>query len=680
MKHLITTLCIVVLAYLLSLLLVQPFALSTATLLSASDRSDFSVTDYYNTVANGRKVRTLDRDIAIINIDNADREEIASLLRIVNLCNPRAIGLDVLFKKERDGDEPLLEAVNQSRRLVLAGTVRQIGDTTLFERAAGSYFAPAMPQHAVGAVNLPAKYEKSVIRKFPIAFDIAGESEPMPSFVTALVREIDRAKYDKLVTRGKATQYINYPSVEFPVYEPQEVADRAEELEGKIVMIGAMTERGDTHVTPIESHMSGIEIHAHALHTIINDKYIDTLPDWANWSVGFLLAFIIVYLGQVLPARYKGVLMRVIQFSLLFVIIPVGYYFFVNYNISIDFTYAFLMVSFSFFAADLWAGMHGLADKSKSGASYIKSKVRALSVGGRRLSVLLVIILTASIAVPAQYTLYKSIGDVTIERQGKPLEVVKGMKLSSQDVINLGRDGEVEILNSIDSRIYTSVKPGSYTVLRITIDAEAHAKDNTNAFKGLGIKREAKKTEVYEDEGVVSRALVVYDPDNQNMEVDCRKMGISLLSRLGSGCPSQGDNSLLKLKVDQPSADALAFEFHNEFDFPVYFNVLKIKDAEAGAMDISELGQPIGCYVVQPRQSLMRSQMDGLPQGERHVLVMTHHYFDIDKLLLNIDELKSSPVALPAAPSQQELPVYVVALETINGQADDAKHKATPKP
>lgn len=661
-RHLSTTLCIVVLAYLLSLLLVQPLALSTATLLSASDRSDFSITDYYNTVANGRKVRMLDQDIAIINIDNADRQDIASLLRIVNLCNPRAIGLDVIFSKEREGDQPLLEAVNQAKHLVLAGTVRQQGDTALFERGRGSYFASAMPQHAVGAVNLPAKYEKSVIRKFPILFDVVDEAEPMPSFVTALVREVDRAKYDKLVSRGNATQYINYPSVEFPVYEPEELNDRAEELEDKILLIGAMTERGDTHVTPIQSHMSGIEIHAHALHTIINDKFIDTLPDWANWSIGFLLAFIIVYMSQIMPIRYKGVLLRVIQFCLLFVIIPVGYYFFVNYNISIDFTYAFLMVSFSFFAADLWTGMLGLADKSKSGAQYVKSRLRALSVGGSRLSVILMVLLSSAFAAQAQYTLYKSVGDVSIERQGKPLDVVKGMKLSSQDVINLGSDGEVEILNSVDSRIYTSVKPGRYTVLRITIDAEAHAKDNSNAFKGLGVKRGAKKTEVYEDEGVVSRALVVYDPENQNMEVDCRKMGISLLSRLGADANQQADSALLKLKVDNPAADALSFEFYNEFEFPVYFNVLKIKDAEAGAMDISELGQPIGCYVVQPRQSLMRGQMDNLPQGERHVLVMTHHYFDIDKLLLNIDELKSSPVALPAAPSQQELPVYVVEL------------------
>lgn len=661
-KHVGTAACIVVLSYLLSLLLVQPFALSTATLLSASDRSDFSITDYYNTVANGRKVRTLDKDIVIVNIDNADRQDIASLLRIVSLCNPRAIGLDVIFAKEREGDETLIDAVEHAPRLVLAGTVRQPADTMLFERGRKSYFADSMPQHAVGAVNLPAKYEKSVIRKFPIQFDMVGESEPMPSFVTALVREVDATQYAKLVGRGKTSQYINYPSVEFPHYEPEELLDRAEELEGKIVLIGALTERGDTHVTPVASHMSGIEIHAHALHTIINDKYIDTLPGWANWCIGVFMAFVIVFLSQVIPPPYKGILLRIVQFSMLFVIIPIGYYFFVNYNVSIDFTYAFLMVSFSFFASDLWAGMLGLSGRSRSVVKKIKNKIKVPSLDGSRAVMFVFILATAALTSQAQYTLYKSVGTVGIERQGKPLEVTKGMKLSSQDVVTLGDDGEVEILNSIDSRIYTSVKPGRYTVLRITIDAEAHAKDNSNAFKGLGVKREAKKAEVYEDEGVVSRALVVYDPDNQNMEVDCRKMGISLLKRLGNPASEQADSALLKLKVGKPTADALTFEFYNEFDFPVYFNVLKIKDAEAGAMDISELGQPIGSYVVQPRQSLMRSQAAGLPQGERHVLVMTHHYFDIDKLLLNIEELKSSPLGIPEGPTQQELPVYVVPL------------------
>ncbi len=661
MKRIITTLCIVVLAYLLSLLLVQPFMLSTATLLSASDRSDFSITDYYNTVANSRKVRTLDKDIVIVNIDNADRQDIASMLRVINLCNPRAIGMDVIFSSKREGDELLLDALSQARHLVLAGTVRQVGDTALFEPARGSYFADSMQQHAVGIVNLPAKYEKSVIRKFPIQFDIEGAAEPMPSFVTAMVRELDPAQYVKLVSRGVSTQYINYPSVEFRVYEPDELLERAEELEDKIVMVGAMTERGDTHVTPVVSHMSGIEIHAHALHTIINDKYIDTLPPWAGWGIGMLLSFLILYLGQIFPPQFKGILLRVIQFSLLFVIIPLGYYFFVNYNLSIDFTYAFLMVSFSFFASDLWTGMRGISGIGRSGAKYVMGKIRGISLGGGRTAVLALMLCAAAMAAQAQYTLYNSVGKVSIERRGKPLEVSKGMKLSSQDVINIGNDGEVEILNSIDSRIYTSVKPGSYTVLRITIDAEAHAKDNSLAFQGLGVKRENKKTEVFEDEGVVSRALVVYDPDNQNMEVDCRKMGVSLLRRLDSHSSAVADSTLLDLNVDA-LGDGLSFEFYNKFDFPVYFNVLKIKDAEAGAIDISELGQPIGSYVVQPKQSLMRAQSTALPAGERHILVMTHHYFDIDKLLLNIEELKSSPVGLPDAPTEQELPVYVVQI------------------
>lgn len=59
---------ITLLAFGLSLVIMQPFTISLATLVSAKDRQDFNITDFYNIIADGREVRELDRDIVIVDI------------------------------------------------------------------------------------------------------------------------------------------------------------------------------------------------------------------------------------------------------------------------------------------------------------------------------------------------------------------------------------------------------------------------------------------------------------------------------------------------------------------------------------------------------------------------------------------------------------------------------------
>lgn len=74
---------ITLLAFGLSLVLMQPFSLSIATLISSNDRHDFNITDFYNIIADRRQVRELDRDIVILDIKDATREDVAVILDVL---------------------------------------------------------------------------------------------------------------------------------------------------------------------------------------------------------------------------------------------------------------------------------------------------------------------------------------------------------------------------------------------------------------------------------------------------------------------------------------------------------------------------------------------------------------------------------------------------------------------
>lgn len=53
----------------------------------------------------------------------------------------------------------------------------------------------------------------------------------------------------------------------------------------------------------------------------------------------------------------KGLIMRIVQVTLLYLTIRLGYYFFIEHNIIINFSYSLMMLTFGLFAGDIWIGM-----------------------------------------------------------------------------------------------------------------------------------------------------------------------------------------------------------------------------------------------------------------------------------------------------------------------------------
>lgn len=366
---------ILVLAFLLSFIMAQPFSLSIATLLSSNDRSDYSVTDYYNAVANSRNKRFLDSTIVIVNIDTLDasrRDDIAQLIEVVNAFEPKAIGLDVVFERPHEDDSQLLSAIDNCSNIIMASELNQIDGTYTFTPRKDSFFRPAFPSKSYGAINIPSKYEKSVVRNFPTSFTMADGTQCL-SFVSAIAQATDTAAFNTLMARGNQFEIINFPSVEFDVIEPGEVFANRDKIKDKIVLIGTVHDSGDSHITPISAHMAGVIIHAHALRTVLNQSYLRTLPTWLNWFFAGILGYIMIVICLYIPLKIKGLIMRIVQISLLLLILPIGYYFFLHHSLVIEVAYLLLMVGFTLFAVDIWVGLTNLPEYIKKAKTKHKS-------------------------------------------------------------------------------------------------------------------------------------------------------------------------------------------------------------------------------------------------------------------------------------------------------------------
>lgn len=350
-------LCIASLAFALSFVLAQPFSFSAGTLMSSSDSKDFNMTDFYNIIADSRPVRSLDNRIVIVDIDNTDRDDVTDVIEMLSVMNPAAVGLDVTFNKPREDDSRLLEAIENCPNLVLAvgvGALPNQADTFMVDDY--SFFYNTHHDRIVhGAVNLPSKFDGGTIRNFPISFPGQFGKE-IPSFAVALAQIADPDAVCRLRERGSKTEPIDFPSRKFNVIPWQELPDHPADIDGKIVVVGAMQELGDMHKTPLSDKMSGVIIHAYAISTILNGNYYTVAASWLNLGLAFLLCFLLALANLSLKVQIKGLVLRIIQVLVLYLIIRIGYSMFVDRRIILDFSYSLLMLTFALFACDVWIG------------------------------------------------------------------------------------------------------------------------------------------------------------------------------------------------------------------------------------------------------------------------------------------------------------------------------------
>lgn len=354
---------ITLLAFLLSNVLMSPFSASTSAFFSVPERNDFTITDFYNIVADSRAVSHLDDNIVIVNIDQSDRNEIADIITISNLAGAKVVCLDVMFDEPREGDEPLLSAISQSPLLIQPLAMSKSPESPdTFSIAAASFFyhTDVDSTTVYAAASMPSKFQKSVIREMQLSFPTRGDGD-VPSLALAVAKAVDPQAAQRLNERDNKFETINFHSRRFRVIQPDELIDNADLLKGRIVMIGAINELSDLHPTPVSATTSGVMIHAHSIATILDGAFMNPIPGSLNIVMAFILCLTIVIINIFWINGAKGLFLRILQVLLVWLSVQLGYWMFVSHNIIIDFSYALLMVTFGLFACDIWNGLTAIS-------------------------------------------------------------------------------------------------------------------------------------------------------------------------------------------------------------------------------------------------------------------------------------------------------------------------------
>ena len=256
---------------------------------------------------------------------------------------------------------------------------------------------------------------------------------------------------------------------------------------------------------------------------------------------------------------------------------------------------------------------------------------------------LFIAIISATVTLHANYTLYSFTGNITITKAGKQVTPEKGMKVNASDQIDIPQGAKVEIYNSATKEIFSSSGAGKNSVMGIMLDARKQASKTAGAINDrmrFSAGGGNPDTRLY-TEGLVKRSMQVYDPGAESLVVEPRALALHIANALLA--PQTLESSAIPTPVAHSHLDGggMQFRVENVLGFPVYLNVVKIRETSLGSVEISELGQPMGSYVVLPGQAIAREHFAGLDPAESHILVITHCRFDIDELIEHINTIFS---------------------------------------
>lgn len=359
-KILINLIGVLVLAIGLSCLTTYDF---TALVTPAKRVVEYQSADFYQLVANSRHERELDSNVVIVPVDSLSRMEIAMLLSDVSLCNPAAIGLDIMFGYPSDGDSLILDLLHEIPSLVLPMGVEEEDHDTLAWMTKAAYLFDEIPLENRGVVNLDIISTYSVVRTFRPYYDT--NQGRLPHLATALAQRAAPDAVERLQRmsehQDEGSVRINYDAREYEIVNPSDVLQHPEVMENKIVLVGLLNDPQDFHITPIGEYTPGLLIHAHSLSTILNGEYLTSLPQWAQWIVALLLCFCFV-VARVFLADYRAgsLLMRVFQIVMLLLVVIIGAILFIHCHLIVELSLPLSLIALAFLALDVWKGILGI--------------------------------------------------------------------------------------------------------------------------------------------------------------------------------------------------------------------------------------------------------------------------------------------------------------------------------
>ncbi|MBX2841820.1 MAG: CHASE2 domain-containing protein [Flammeovirgaceae bacterium] len=337
--------------------------------------SNYNLTDVYYTKMRENNETPYEENIVLVNIGAAGlgRASIAHQIAVLNKYKPSVIGIDAKFfsLKEDDpiGDFKLALAFEEAENLVLASEFAVTSDTSqswdILKLPPPEFIKLAETAYVnVGNTEFS---DFTTWRSIPVQERTSsGITEPCFAVKVAELYNPDIAK--KFKERNNEIENIYFKG-NLDKYTKLDVEDVLNEnflpelIEGKIVLMGYMGDGymdyhfdEDKFYTPLNEKqvgrgtpdMFGVVVHANIVSMILDENYIDEMPEYIGYIIALIVCFLNVALFSYILnnkklAPYFG-LTKLVQLIEVLIVVAIVIFSFGWFNYQIDLTTTFLVI------------------------------------------------------------------------------------------------------------------------------------------------------------------------------------------------------------------------------------------------------------------------------------------------------------------------------------------------
>ena len=263
---------------------------------------DFSITDiYYAIERTGGKVKWSD-DITIVDMtEQYHRADIAKTIENITACNPRETVFDLIFEmpgNDEEGNERLITALGQLQNKVMGCKLIDYNEQTqAFNNNVKSFFWQA-EEFDWGYVNVLKGINNGCLRTYTLSENCINDTLYSLANLAAC-----RYMKCKPLTGTPNERLIVYSNTAFPIVSYDSIEQNKALLKDRIVIVGAVKEESDMHITPIGKR-SGVEIQAFAIQTCIDHRDVNMVSIVISIILALILCYFTAWLGYVLIKKF----------------------------------------------------------------------------------------------------------------------------------------------------------------------------------------------------------------------------------------------------------------------------------------------------------------------------------------------------------------------------------------
>jgi CHASE2 domain-containing sensor protein len=297
---------------------------------------DFSYLDLHYADKLKEENFDLNENIVLVNIDRLNRKEISDVLDDLQKHKPKVIGLDVIFKKEKD---PVWDAFLAEK---LKNDVFVFAYSIIKDKEIMNTRSITISNGNTGYTNFSFDSSSAVVRNFQGIKKT--DKRTFISFPAMVVQKyFEDAWLTKMEMFLKKERPINYIGNRdnFLILESKDIIGHEEIsfLKDKIVLVGYLgNEKNhiydieDKHYTPMNKKFVGksppdtfgIVIHANIVQMLLTNNYIRTVPYWMLAILTVIITFIsLAYFIYLSSRQLASYILRLnlaqLLFSVLFV-------------------------------------------------------------------------------------------------------------------------------------------------------------------------------------------------------------------------------------------------------------------------------------------------------------------------------------------------------------------------